>query len=183
MACIYHLGVKAEIDGMGKCRAITIAQNPSAIGQVWDRFDKIVCVHYLPYKDRVDGITEQLKRVGILDNPKFEWCYTVDNKFSRHLLNAIPQKIDLHNVNESNIKYTIDSYVLLKRLQFMGYKRVLILEDDIVFHKDLNFVAEVVDSTPDDFDVMNYDPFVIRNPLTGEEPRFWQMNENIRRYG
>ena len=54
----------------------------------------------------------------------------------------------------------------------MGYKRVLILEDDIVFHKDLNFVAEVVNSTPDDFDVMNYDPFVIRNPLTGEEPRF-----------
>lgn len=60
-----------------------------------------------------------------------------------------------------NIKYTIDSFTLLKKLRFFGYEHVLILEDDIIFHKDLNFIREVVESTPKDYDVMNYDPDVI----------------------
>lgn len=164
---------------------LEIAPSQSDIGDVWrKRFDKIVCVHYLPYKDRVPSITSQLKRVGILDLPQFEWCYTVDNQYSRYLLNGIPRsRIYLHSVKEQNIKYTIDSYSLLKRLQYFGYEHVLILEDDIMFHKDLKFIADVVNSTPEDFDVMNYDPFVARNPITGKEPRFWRVNENIRRYG
>ena len=48
--------------------------------------------------------------------------------------------MDAERVNLSNIKYTIDSFSLLKKLQFRGYEHVLVLEDDIVFHKDLGFI-------------------------------------------
>lgn len=38
-------------------------------GVNWSIFDKIVCIHYLPYKERLEPIKAELKRVGILDLP------------------------------------------------------------------------------------------------------------------
>lgn len=35
----------------------------------WNRFDRIVCVHYLPYRERFENIKKELKRVGILNLP------------------------------------------------------------------------------------------------------------------
>jgi hypothetical protein len=84
----------------------------------WNRFDKIVCIHYLPYKERFENIKRELKRVGILDLPQFEWCYTVDTDFYNYVLNGIPDKfINGERVTPTNIKYTIDSYNLLRKLQ------------------------------------------------------------------
>ena len=39
------------------------------ISEIWNRFDKIVCIHYLPYTERFGNIKSELKRVGILDLP------------------------------------------------------------------------------------------------------------------
>ena len=53
---------------------------------MWDRFDKIVCMHYLPYKqERWGHITSELERVGILNLPKFEFEYTVPSPFYDYL--------------------------------------------------------------------------------------------------
>ena len=134
----------------------------SSIRDIWNRFDRIICIHYLPYTERFENIKRELKRVGILDLPQFEWYFTIDNDFYKYVLDGIPEdKINRKRVSLSNIKYTIDSFTLLKKLKFHGYGHVLILEDDIVFHKDLNFIREVVNSTPEVYDVMNYDPDVI----------------------
>lgn len=43
--------------------------NIGNISEIWDRFDKIVCIHYLPYTERFENIKSELKRVGILDLP------------------------------------------------------------------------------------------------------------------
>ena len=116
-------------------------------------------MHYLPYKERMKPLVDELKRVGIFGLPQFEWHFTVDNDLYRYTLAGIPDGfIDRSRVNLSNIKYTIDSFSLLKKLELMGCRRVLILEDDIAFHKDLNFIKSVIGATPRDFDVMNYDP-------------------------
>ena len=141
----------------------------------WNIYDKIICIHYLPYRERLTNIQSELKRVGILDLPQFEFYETIDNELYNDILNGIPGykigKIRSYSplVHKLNINYTIDSYSLLKKLNFYGYERVLILEDDIVFHKDLDYVNKVIESTPDDFDVMNYDPeiFAISNETTG----------------
>lgn len=142
---IYHLGVRAVIESFAPTTDPASTPAPTTFNKTWDMFDKIVCIHYLPYEDRIEGIKSQLKRVGILDLPQFEWHYTVDNKFSKYLMDAIPpDKINKWGVCDKNIKYTIDSYVLLKQLQHFGYERVLFLEDDIMFHNDLNFIRDVV---------------------------------------
>lgn len=127
----------------------------------WSIFDKIICIHYLPYKDRLKPIKTELSRIGILDLPQFEWYYTIDNEFYQYILKGIPTtQIDLTEVSQKNIKYTIDSYSLLKKLSLCEYKHILIIEDDVCFRKDLSFIKAVIKSTPEDFDIVNYDPWI-----------------------
>lgn len=135
----------------------------------WSMFDKIICIHYLPYTERFENIKSELKRVGILDLPQFEWYETIDNNYYRYVLNGSPDnRIDKGqiSVNETNINYTIDSYSLLKKLLVKGYERVLIIEDDVVFHKDLGYIFDMIQNTPKDFDIVNYDPFYPISTLT-----------------
>lgn len=128
-------------------------------------------------------IEHQLSRVGILNLPQFEWFFTTNNELYTYVLDGIPDsKIDRNRVNSRNIKLTIDSYSLLKKLQHFGYNHVLILEDDISFHNDIEFIRDVVSSTPDDFDVMNYDPDILVDSNGKPFGRFQSINENIQRY-
>lgn len=39
-----------------------------------------------------------------------------------------------------------------------GFKQVLLIEDDMAFHKDLGFIKSVIEETPDNADFANYDP-------------------------
>jgi len=49
----------------GSCQTAT-----ESFGHInWSIFDKIYCVHYLSYADRLDSIKQQLKDVGIVDLP------------------------------------------------------------------------------------------------------------------
>ena len=135
----------------------------------WNIYDKIICIHYLPYRERLTNIQSELKRVGILDLPQFEFYETIDNELYNDILNGIPgYKIGKTRsysprVHKLNINYTIDSYSLLKKLNFYGYERVLIIEDDAVFHSDAKLIFDILNSTPMDFDIVNYDPIKCKN--------------------
>ena len=114
-----------------------------------------------------------------MDLPQFEWYYTVDTDFYNYVLDGIPDgSINRDRVTPTNIKYTIDSYNLLRKLQFQHYNHVLIIEDDVAFHKDIGFIEKVVKSTPEDFDVMNYDPEVLFNS-NGRGGKFKRVNEHV----
>ena len=141
---------------------------------MWNMFDKIVCLHFLPWDNsRFEYVKSEFKRVGILDNPKFEWELTVPNKFFEYI--KIPKghiQRGHGTVTRANLPQTIHQYTLLKKLDIMGYERVLFLEDDIVFHKDLDFIKSVLEKTPDDADFANYDPFRRRGWL-GAGKGYW----------
>ena len=55
----------------------------------------------------------------------------------------------------------------------------MILEDDIAFHKNLDFIQEVVKSTPEDYDVMNYDPEILWN---GNSLGLFKVNKYMFKY-
>ena len=128
---------------------------------IWDMFDKIVCIHFLPYKnDRLKNIALELKRIGILNSGKFEWEFTVPNKFYDYV--KVPKDKTKHGhgtITPVTRPYAIQYYTLLKKLLYMGYERVLIFEDDVVFRKDVGEIAKIVGETPPDWDIVNYDPF------------------------
>lgn len=124
---------------------------------MWEIFDKIICIHYLPYKDdRFENIKEELDRVGILNSPNFEWEFTVPNIYMDYIKFPQGRKGD---IKSRALRYALQYYTLIKKLCLLNYNKVLVLEDDIVFHKDLNFIKTLLDSMPPDWDVVNFDPF------------------------
>ena len=138
---------------------------------MWDRFDKIVCMHYLPYKqERWGHITSELERVGILNLPKFEFEYTVPSPFYDYL--RFPKGMKSEKLSKVAKPYAIQYYTMMKKHLMLGAERMLVLEDDLAFHKDLDFIKKIIDATPQDWDIVNYDPFR-RKGWLGNGKGFW----------
>lgn len=138
-------------------------------GSFWNIFDKIICIHYLPYQDRLENIKTELLRVGILELPQFEWYFTVDNEYYQDILNGIDknklgynENFQTYYVTKKNINYTLDSFSLLKMLKIRGFQRVLIIEDDLCMIDNLNLIKDIISSIPMDFDFINFDPLFLK---------------------
>ena len=127
---------------------------------MWEMFDKIVCIHFLPYKnDRLKNITSELDRIGILKSGKFDWEFTTPNPIYDYIRIPAAKNTKDRGITKATKVYTLHYYSLLKKLQYFGYEHVLILEDDVVFRKDVGEIAKIVGETPPDWDIVNYDPF------------------------
>lgn len=122
----------------------------------WSLFDKIYCIHYLPYADRLNNIKQQLKDVGIIDLPQFEFYYTTENRYNRLLLNN--PTFNNNEIYDYNINLTFDSYRLLQICSM--YNRVLIIEDDAKFIKDIRYIKSCIDHFPLDYDIVSFEYFV-----------------------
>lgn len=135
-------------------------QNPT--NELWGRFDHIICPHFLPYAERLDKLERELKRVGIWQHPGFEIVETVPNPYYQYICRrggAGTRVARGHFLTgPKKINYQINFFDMMKRIQLKGWDKVLLLQDDIVFRKDLNFIKKVIDDTPADYDIVNYDP-------------------------
>ena len=118
--------VKIESSAYGKAAAFD-----------YSVFDHIYCIHYLPYRDRLKDAEAELKRIGILDLDNFSWHYSVPNKYYDLLFYNDTSAIDVPSVNITNINYTVNSYQLIKMAYELGYERILVIEDDVRFLKDV----------------------------------------------
>lgn len=146
----------------------------------WSIFDKIYCVHYLPYSERVNQITCQLSRLGILSNKNFSFFNTVPNKYYNSILSQFGDKInvsydkkcdsaainlnteykvDISLVNTTNINYTINSYNLLMDAYYNNYNNILIIEDDCQFLNNMSYIKSCIDNYPDNYDIVNFEPW------------------------
>ena len=120
----------------------------------WNKyFDHIYCVHFLPYKDRLAKIKSELKRVGILDSGIFSWQYTWDTPFYNVLSRTGINKA----LSVGYMKCGLSQYYCHKEAYDLGYNRILVLEDDISFLKDLDKIKEILEATPEDYDLVLYD--------------------------
>lgn len=164
----------------------------------WSIFEKIYCIHFLPYWERVDFLHSELKRIGLIEQKHFEFYETVPNKYYEYLMLCDNDKhrndvynikynsskikesttyVDLSAVNYTNIKLTIDSYNLLKICQYYGYEKVLILEDDNRYLNDLGLYNEYLQNIPSGYDIINLDPYVF--PLNPKDPDHINHSINI----
>lgn len=140
-----------KIKEYDECIEINHQQNNNS---VWNKFDKIICIHYLPYKDRQTQITNELNRVGILNLQQFEWFYTVPNSYYEDIL--ISSRVDRNYVNFTNINYTINTLNLLNYCKINGWKNILLIEDDFKFVDDLKLINDVISNIPNEYDVINF---------------------------
>lgn len=57
--------------------------------KIWETmFDRVYCIHYLPYTNRIRPMEHELDRVGLLAAKNFEIHQTFPNPFDRLILNS-----------------------------------------------------------------------------------------------
>ena len=125
-------------------------------------FDHIFCIHYIS-EDRIERhhqLINELTRVGIYNSGIFSFIYDTDNKFSNILYDnkLLLDKFKCLNY-EKNSKYafrvTINHLQALYVAKLLKYNRILILEDDICFLKDLNQIEKILKNNIHSLDQYN----------------------------
>ena len=147
----------------------TIKENKFIISKTnfFDIFNHIYCLHYLPASDRLPKLKEELKRVGIDENADyFSWVYDyptplLDNiyKDSRLNMNTALKSSSREYIKRVSMKH----YEIAKEAYALNYERILILENDVRFHKDLDYISTMLSNIPDT-DVVMFDKMVCSAP-------------------
>lgn len=119
-------------------------------------FDRIYCLFYCPYMDIKNRLEKELLRVGILDSGIFEYCFTSPTRYDQVVQDSFDDKEHIARVGWINESLALER--IMRQSLALGYERILVLEDDCVFLKDINEVKQIFDSAPlAEYDFIQYD--------------------------
>ena len=134
--------------------------------QYWENnFDRIYCLFYTPYKkERLIPISNELQRVGILNAKNFTFFYDCSSPYDEIMYKNI--KIAYHPGDERLFikKLSMKHYQMLKISYNLEYKKILIIEDDMRFLKDLNNLYDLLLKAPKDADITLFDKMIWKIP-------------------
>lgn len=138
-----------------------------SLGKVWRSvFDHVYCVSFAPYLQRRERLVEELKRVEIIDKSLdsdtdsfFSFHLTVDNPFEQLLLTHPEFSWPKNNMrfNKGALSLALGHYSVMKEAKVLNYKRILVIEDDIVFLKDKDKLKNILEYFPTDGDIVMLD--------------------------
>lgn len=140
----------------------------TTLAKKWrDTFSKVYCVTYAPYIERRKPLVEELVRVGILHegynngeaDPFFKMHYTVPNPIEEKLLDHPGFKWPKNNMrfNKGALSLALGHYAVMKEAIYLGHLRILIIEDDVAFLKDLSKIYDILDNMPLSADLVMFD--------------------------
>lgn len=115
-------------------------------------FDKIYCISYLERMDRRNFMEFQFKILGLLNKVEFINAFDFSKILPKEVLNGVNK-----NVNEFPIfGCALSHYKCVKHAKLFGYKKILILEDDICFNKNFEIIYKYFNFLPKDWDYIKY---------------------------
>lgn len=131
--------------------------NREELAKIWaDKFDAIYLLHFIPSKDRLAPALEELNRVGITDHPKFILDEKVFTPFDRIIFKNLRRPYYGDNMTEKQrriLDISKQHYDVIKKAYESGYKRILIMEDDVCFLRDLDLIKTYITNMPNNFDI------------------------------
>ena len=143
-----------------EAKVAVVEKKDNKINNFNDFFDHIYCLHYLPSEARLQKLKDELSRVGIDENAKyFSWVYDYPTSLLDIVYNdkRVNMSTPLKSSSRSYIKrVSMKHYEIIKEAYSLGYNRILILEDDIRFHKDLEYIKKMLANIPDS-DIVMFD--------------------------
>lgn len=122
-------------------------------------FDRIWCISYTGFPERYAEIESELGRVGILDSGIFNWQRTIPSIFNDILYDATKKRGLNDCRSKSSLSCLLGHYSCVKASLGLGDRRVLILEDDVRFLKDIDTISRRLDDVPGDSDIVLFDWF------------------------
>lgn len=141
----------------------------------WTKYyDKIYCINFCQYTKRKQLMQFELNRVGILNSGIFEWYFTTNRSLDKEFENYLHNKFNYCLSPQDSVSLTLGHYNVFKDAYFKGYNRILIIEDDMRFLKDLNLLKQILQHRPENMNLILYDKFVFNlNTL----PHFTPVND------
>lgn len=108
-------------------------------------FDRVVVIRHTDYRCRDRPLRAELARVGLAGVAEIHWNFP--SPFVVRFANSVPFSEDLGNFDET----IFGMYAVLKTSLALGVHRLLVLEDDVRFLRDLDLLGRLLGSIPDDF--------------------------------
>lgn len=135
------------------------------MGINWSKyFDAIYCLSLADFTERRKLMEKELQRMGILDSGIFHWKVTVKNEFYKYIWNnpAFNTPDWWRNLT-GNMNCTMGHYEIMKECIVRDYDRVLIIEDDVRFLKDIRMARLILENIPQ-ADIIMFDKNVADRP-------------------
>ena len=122
---------------------------------VWKRFSRIVVIGCEKYLDRLDNIKKELDRVGLTKYVSFSIDY--EDPF----VNTLNQVLPFSNSDSRRyFRCGYNHYRTLLKAYKEGCDSILMMEDDIVFPKDVDYLLRGVASLPMDYGLAMFDKHI-----------------------
>lgn len=109
-----------------------------------DTFDMVVSLCHTGCKARVAPLDRELARVGLSPDLR---VWSVPDPSERVLARAV--RCSKFVLRAGYLNCTLNHYRAIRTAYDLGARRVLLVEDDVRFLKDLNRLAQTVAATPD----------------------------------
>lgn len=145
------------------------------IGGGWSQFDKIFVISLAESVDRREHLKKELKRVGIDEKgDNFEWKITVRNPLYKRIWQNPTFKREWIDPNRW-FNCTLAHYECFMEADALGYDRILIMEDDVVFLKDVEKLMKILNNVPD-YDICLFDKWTHWNENYRERAELRKVN-------
>ena len=135
-------------------------------------FDQVFVLHYAGYTEIEDKLNAELARVGLVDSG----ILTIHNNISSPFLSILQRNINCDTVpnsmRPSSFSCSFGHYTIMKIAELKGYSRILILEDDIAFLKDIGKIESILDAAVvevPDYDVCLFSHFMSPCPRSASD--------------
>jgi GR25 family glycosyltransferase involved in LPS biosynthesis len=141
-------------------------------------FDKIYCIHLVEAGYRHKSVLEECKKINLENEINF-W-YTSKKPINKTIGDGMCSLHDdyynkYRKVNEYTYGACFDCaynhYSIIKQAYIRGLNSILIIEDDIFFHDDIDLLNDVIDNIPEDYDILKF-----------YNQRYQKDNEHIKDY-
>lgn len=144
-------------------------------------FDHIYCLCYLGSEHQAVKrrlLDAELTRTGILGSGVFSWQYTTSDPWDEVISGRLHKRV-LSNpaANVGFINLGLATARIYREAKALGYCRILVLEDDVAFLKDLGEVKAILEDMPDR-DLVLFDKFLDWD-LTADEYRSFVNKHTI----
>lgn len=132
-----------------------------------DVFDHIYCLHYLPATERFQKMKNELNHVGIDETADyFSWVYDYPSQLLDTVFNdkRLNMNSALRSTSRDYIKrVSMKHYEIVKEAYSLGYERILVLENDVRFHRDRDYINTMLLNIPNT-DIVMLDKMVCSAP-------------------
>jgi GR25 family glycosyltransferase involved in LPS biosynthesis len=126
-------------------------------------FDKTYIISYVHNVNKRDRMAKKMKELDI-DN--YDFIYGCDLNNLSNFIDVSYKGTDNDNRNEYYVHAISCALTHLTAIQLgydLGANSILIMEDDILFYKDINFIKKCLNDYPQDADLIQFGYFDVYN--------------------